>query len=191
MQPNKSTLDSSLRIDTYIDEAPEFSKPICRKLRTLILKTDPEITEEWKWGPNYQRAGMVCGFGAFKQHVTLTFFQGALLSDPYKLLTEGLNNQHNRGMKFKDVSEINEKILAEYIKEAIGNNLKGIKSNIQEIILPDEIKQILAAEGLLEAFEKSTYTFRKDHIVWIQDAKKPETREKRVRRLLDILNQSI
>jgi hypothetical protein len=113
----KYVQNASKLIDDYIDNLPEFSQKICRKIRQIILKADPEIIEDWKWGPNYYKDGMLCGFGGFKQHVHLAFFNGASMKDSKKIFTEGGANMHNRGIKFKDVNEINEKIIASYIKE--------------------------------------------------------------------------
>lgn len=33
-------------IDEYINEAPDFAKPICTKIR--VLKAEPTMIEEWK-----------------------------------------------------------------------------------------------------------------------------------------------
>ena len=50
-------------IDAYIEEMQPFAKAICKKLRSIILKADPSIQEDWKWGPHYSGNGMVCGYG--------------------------------------------------------------------------------------------------------------------------------
>lgn len=63
--------DASKKIDAYIAKAQAFAQPIGRKLRELIQKAHADIVEDWKWGaPNFHKDGMVCGLGAFKQHVT-------------------------------------------------------------------------------------------------------------------------
>jgi len=66
--------DAKKEIDSYINSMPAFSKAICEKLRSIILNAVPGIKEDWKWGPNYNYHGMVCGYGAFQKHVKLTFF---------------------------------------------------------------------------------------------------------------------
>ena len=175
-------------IDNYISESPEFSKPILNKLRTLIMKTDPEITEDWKWGPNYYKQGMVCGFVAFKQHVTFFFFQGAMMKDPYKLFNYGDTNQHNRSIKLKSIQDIDEKKYAEYIKEAVANNVAGIKSRTREIEIPEEFGKILAKNSARDNFDKLTFTRRKEMIQLFLSAKKPETLEIRITKILEELN---
>jgi hypothetical protein len=80
----------------YIGAMPEFSRAICKKLRTLILKADKHIIEDWKWGPNYYYSGMLCGYGAFKNHVKFTFYNGSAMKDPKNLFNHCVDNEFNR-----------------------------------------------------------------------------------------------
>lgn len=176
-------------INKYIKKSPEFSHPICNKLRELILKADPDIIEDWKWGPNYQKNGMVCGFGAFKQHVTLTFFQGAILKDPKKILNHGTTNQHNRNIKFKSINDIDEDTLIKYIREAVNNNVKEIKSKDKTVIIPEELIKALEVVSLLEIFEATSYTNRKEFVNWIESAKKQETISKRLKATIEMISR--
>jgi hypothetical protein len=142
-------------IDEYIDAGPDFAKPICTKIREIIFKAEPAMIEEWKWGPNYQKNGMVCGFGHFKKHVHLSFLQGALLTDPKNILTEGKTNLHNRGVKFRRLEEVDEKILIAYIREAVANNKKGIKVSSKankEVIVPADFLKALKLNKLDQKF---------------------------------------
>ena len=53
----------------------------------------------------------------------------------------------------------------------------------REIPVPDDLTEALrATSGALKAFEKLTPSHRKELLVWILDAKRPETRERRIRR---------
>src|SRR5690349_5088700 len=75
-------------VDAYIAQAPEYSRPICRKLREIIRSAGPELEETIRWGgPCYRGRALVCGMGAFKQHVRLFFFRRADLPDPDRLLS--------------------------------------------------------------------------------------------------------
>lgn len=130
--------DAKRMIDAYIAKSAPFAQPICRKLRTIILQAEPQMIEDWKWGPNYYYKGMVCGFGAFKQHVTLIFFRGDAMKDGKNLFVTGESNKHNRNVKFSDVSEIDEKALARYIDEAVRINVKGIAIKERAIALPTD-----------------------------------------------------
>lgn len=170
-------------IDEGIASAEHFAQAICKKLRSIIFKAEPAIIEDWKWGPNYYKDGMVCGFWYFKNHCTFVFYQGALLKDKKKILLKNEGNVHNRHIKYTDVKQIDEKVLIEYITEAVINNEKGIKiteAKDKTVIIPDDFKKLLSKNKLLPYFENLAYSHRKEYIMWINDAKKEETRLRRM-----------
>ena len=170
-------------IDEGIANAEPFAQAICKKLRAIILKAEPSIIEDWKWGPNYYKNGMVCGFWYFKKHCSIVFYQGALLKDKKKVLLQNPGNLHNRHIKFTDVKQIDEKLLIEYITEAVINNEKGLKiteAKDKTVIIPADFKKLLTKNKLLLYFEKLAYSHRKEYIMWINDAKKEETRLNRM-----------
>jgi hypothetical protein len=179
--------DAKRMIDAYIANSAPFAQPICRKLRTTILRAQPEIVEDWKWGPNYCCNGMVCGFGAFKQHVTLTFFRGDAMKDTKKLFVAGESNKHNRNIKFSDVNEFDEKTLTAYINEAVRINVKGIAIKERTIVLPADFKGALRKKKLLETYDTMSYTNRKEFAQWILGAKKEETRQSRIERAVKLI----
>lgn len=182
--------DASQRIDTYIENLPKWSKQICEQLRTIILKSDPKIVEDWKWGPNYYINGMVCGFIAFKKFVTLTFFKGTLLNDSHKILTSNTDTLLLKHIKFSNKNEINEDILLEYLIEAIDNNRDGKKVAIPKsktIQLPSYIKRELELKSLLVNFNGLSYSHRKEFILWIEDAKREETKTVRIEKMIQML----
>ncbi|MDI1234065.1 MAG: DUF1801 domain-containing protein [bacterium] len=184
--------DASYQISEYISAMPDWSRAICVKLRNIIHKADPQMVEDWKWGPNFYHNGMVCGIGAFKKHVAFVFFQGAQLKDLKKILSQGETNVHNRRIHFKDVSEIKEKILMEYIKEAVQINMTGravviSKAATIEIDTPDDLQKLLDEHKLSEYFDMLAYTHRKEYVTWINEAKKDETRTNRLTKTLEML----
>jgi uncharacterized protein YdeI (YjbR/CyaY-like superfamily) len=183
----KHNPDAPALITEGISQAEPKMQAICKKLRSIILKADPEIIEDWKWGPNYYKNGMVCGFWYFKTHVTLTFFQGALLKDKKKILKMNEGNLHNRHIKFTDVKEVDEKIITEYLTEAIINNEKGLKiteAKDKTVLIPDDFKKCLSKNKILKNFEEMSYSKRKDYVNWINSAKQEETRIRRIEQAL-------
>lgn len=179
----KHNPDAKHLIDDGISKAEPFAKDICNKLRAIIFAAEPKMIEDWKWGPNYYYDGMVCGYWHFKKHVSFVFFQGSLLKDKHKVLKANPGNVHNRHIKFTDIKEVNEKLLIEYIKEAVANNKKGVKiteAKDKTIVIPEDYKKILIKNKLLPYFESLAYTHRKEYVMWITDAKKEETRIKRM-----------
>jgi len=168
---------------------PVFAQAICYKLRTLILQADPAIKETWKWSaPVYERNGMICSYSAFKQHVRLSFFQGVYLTDEAKILTEGENNATMRCIKFTDVSEVDEAVIQKYVSEAAQLTSPPTKKPAQELTLPADLAQVLEQNELAQqSFQRLSYTHRKEYVVWIEQAKKPETRSRRVQQALEQL----
>lgn len=50
----------------------------------------------------------------------------------------------------------------------------------REVEVPEDLAAALSAAGAREAFDRLTYSHRKEHVRAVLEAKKPETRERRV-----------
>ena len=123
-------LTPSQQIDNFIKEIADWRGKWIAQFRTLILKTAPEVTEEWKWGvPVWSYKGNVVASGVFKDHVKLNFFKGASLSDPKKLFNAGLDAKATRAIDIAESDKINETALKELIRAAVEFNGSGGKKN--------------------------------------------------------------
>jgi len=121
-------LTPSQEIDKFIKELTDWRGKWIAHLRELILKTAPEVTEEWKWGvPVWSYKGNVVSSGVFKDHVKLNFFKGASLKDPKKLFNAGLEAKASRGIDLTENSKIDEVALKDLIREAVALNNAGKK----------------------------------------------------------------
>jgi hypothetical protein len=121
-------MSASEKIDQYIADAADWRGEIVAQLRQLVLETDPEIIEEWKWNsPVWSAGGHFCSASAFKKHVGMNFFQGAFLDDPHTLFNGGLDSKKSRTVIFYESDTVNEAALRELIRAAIKHN-KGTKS---------------------------------------------------------------
>lgn len=186
----KHNPDAAALIDKGISELEPFAQVICKRLRKIILSADPELIEDWKWGPNYYLNGMVCGYWGFKKHVSFVFFQGSLLKDKKKILLENPGNVHNRHIKFTDVKQIDDKVILEYLFEAIDNNRKGLKiieTKDKTIITPDDVVKAFKKAKVLAYFDSLAFSHRKEYVQWIESAKKEETRTKRIEQAIEKL----
>ena len=56
--------------------------------------------------------------------------------------------------------------------------------------VPDDLAAALAEAGLREAFDKLSYSHRREHVNAINDAKRPETRTRRIAKALEMLKVS-
>ncbi|GAB3833503.1 YdeI/OmpD-associated family protein [Kribbella italica] len=53
--------------------------------------------------------------------------------------------------------------------------------------VPSDLAAALAEAGLREPFDRLSYSHRREHVTAVQDAKKPETRGRRIAKTLDLL----
>jgi len=122
------TLTPSQEIDKFINELTDWRGKWIAQFRTLILKTAPEVTEEWKWGvPVWAYKGNVVASGVFKDHVKLNFFKGASLPDPKKLFNAGLDAKATRAIDIAENDKVDEAALKELISAAVAFNMAGKK----------------------------------------------------------------
>jgi hypothetical protein len=124
---NMEMMPSQL-ISNQIADLADWRGKTLAQLRELILKADPEITEEWKWGTAvWAKKELVCSAGAFKDHVKLNFFKGASLNDPKHLFNAGLDAKATRAIDFSEGDPIDTSALADLVRAAIAANVSGGK----------------------------------------------------------------
>jgi len=121
-------LTPSQEIDEFINDLTDWRGKWIKQFRDLILKTAPEVTEEWKWGvPVWAYKGNVVASGVFKDHVKLNFFKGASLPDPKKLFNAGLDAKATRAIDIAENDKIDMAALKELIRAAVTLNTAGKK----------------------------------------------------------------
>jgi uncharacterized protein YdeI (YjbR/CyaY-like superfamily) len=57
--------------------------------------------------------------------------------------------------------------------------------------VPAQFEKLIKKKGLVPVFEKLSYTHRKEYCRWITDAKKEETRLKRLGKAIEMLKKRI
>jgi uncharacterized protein YdeI (YjbR/CyaY-like superfamily) len=55
--------------------------------------------------------------------------------------------------------------------------------------MPDDIRQSLLDEGLMDDYEGRPSYQQNDYLIWIAGARRPDTRVKRIRQMLDELRR--
>jgi len=124
----KDKLTPSQNIDEFIKELTDWRGKWIAQFRDLILKTAPEVNEEWKWGvPVWAYKGNVVAIGVFKDHVKLNFFKGASLSDPKHLFNAGLEAKATRAIDISEGDKLDESALKDLIRAAVAFNKAGNK----------------------------------------------------------------
>jgi hypothetical protein len=111
------------KITEYIKNNPDWKGDLISKIRQLILETEPEIQEEWKWNsPVWSHNGMVCSAGVFKKHVSLTFFKGADLEKETDLFNSSSDSKSTRSIIWKEKDEFKRDQLQNLLHGAIRLN---------------------------------------------------------------------
>jgi hypothetical protein len=124
----KDDTTAAQHIDEFIKELADWRGKWIAQFRDLVLKTAPEVTEEWKWGvPVWAYKGNVVAGGVFKDHVKLNFFKGASLNDPKGLFNAGLDAKATRAIDISENDDIDESALKELVRAAVDYNISGGK----------------------------------------------------------------
>ena len=195
----------SPKVDAYIKKSPEFSQPIMAKVRKLAHQANPDIIESIKWScPCFEHEGIVLGIGAFKKHVAIRFWRGKQIPDPNNLFgDDGCNNEMG-SIKASDVSDLPaDKVLVRYIKAACKQNevqakqraaekKSGVKKTkkkpVRTVTVPDDFAAALQKKKkALATFDGFSYSHRKEYVEWITEAKREETRERRIKQAIEWL----
>ena len=181
------------RIDAYIEGAAPFAQPILSHVRDLVHEACPQVEETIKWGmPTFVHAGgILCGMAAFKQHASFGFWKHALVvgeGEP----RDGMGS-YGKMLSLDDFPA--KKIVLAHIRKAMKLNEDGVKMPAARKAaskLPPEMPEDLvaalnkdnAAKATFDAFPPSC---RREYIEWIVEAKREETRAKRLAQTVEWL----
>ncbi|GAB3541698.1 YdeI/OmpD-associated family protein [Pontibacter brevis] len=74
-------------------------------------------------------------------------------------------------------------------KEAstFGVDMPGIDRKTKTVTVPEDMQQALEEAGLLEQFNQLAFTHRKEYVMAVLEAKRPETRVKRINKAIELL----
>jgi Bacteriocin-protection, YdeI or OmpD-Associated/Domain of unknown function (DUF1905) len=62
---------------------------------------------------------------------------------------------------------------------------------VRTVEVPAHFEKLIKKEGLLPVFEKLSYTHRKEYCRWITEAKKEETRLRRIEKAIEMLKKGV
>jgi uncharacterized protein YdeI (YjbR/CyaY-like superfamily) len=182
------------RVDAYIAKQKDFAKPILEHLREVVHSACPAVEETMKWSfPHFDyKGGMMCSMAAFKEHAAFGFWKAPLIDGlaPNRSNGGGAMGNFDRLTSVKDLPS--KKVLASFVKEAMRLNDEGItvakpkKAPKPEPKVPVELAAALKKNKKAAAqFEKFPPSHRREYIEWIDDAKREETKAKRVEQAVE------
>lgn len=185
------------RIDTYIEKAKPFAQPVLNHLRKIIHQASPLINETIKWGfPHFVYKSTLCSMASFNSHCAFGFWKSSLMSDPYQLFKEKESAMGSIG-RIESLADLPiDKILTEYVLEALKIDESGVKIKKAlsipkaEIEMPIYFASELAHQPKAkEQFESFSPSHRREYLEWITTAKTEATRLKRIATTIEWLNE--
>lgn len=181
------------RVDAYIERAGPFAQPILTHVRELMHEACPRSSEAMKWGmPFFMQQGIVLAhMAAFKQHCAFGFWGPEMkrVLEKAGLATNDAMGSLGRLTSMKDLPSDRE--MTRLMKEAAALVESGTRTKSIErkpggkkpaAKVPQELSAALKKNRLAgKAFEGFSPSARREYAEWIAEAKRPETREKRVK----------
>jgi uncharacterized protein YdeI (YjbR/CyaY-like superfamily) len=188
------------RIDIYINKAQPFAQPIVEHLRELVHKACPNVQEAIKWSrPFFDYKGVIlCNISAFKEHCSFGFWGeeiGAVLREA-RIVQEGGMGSLGRITTLKDLPS--DKQMLSLLRQAAGFIDRGeytspiaarnkvVKAPKPTLETPPEFAKALKADKkAATAFAAFSPSCKREYIEWIAEAKRPETRDKRIAQAIE------
>ena len=165
------------RIDDYIAKAAPFARPILSHLRALVHHAIPDLDETIKWGmPHFTVKGKnLAGMASFKAHAAFIIHtegrQGEAMGQFGKLT--GLADLPDDVALAANLQAARERLASGAKKPRAAAKPKA------EIAMPDDLATVLSPAAR-SYFDGLSPSHRHEYLEWITEAKRPETRAKRI-----------
>jgi len=173
------------RVDAYIAKSQDFARPILVELRSRVHDNVPDVEEDIKWGfPSFMYKGKIFfGMSAFKAHCGAGFWHPLMRSDDKS--PEGIG-------EFGKITAIDQlpsrgdfAKLAKKAKKLADDGIEGPKrakpDPNRKVVVPRDLAALLAKNAKARAtFEGFPYYKKNEYVTWIDEAKREETRSRRL-----------
>lgn len=182
------------RTDAYIEKQAEFAKPILLHIRARMHAACPEVVETVKWSrPFFDYKGHPLAImSGFKAHASFGFWRRDALTTGQEGEAMG---QFGRLTSIADLpgdAEFDEMIraAAALVDAGDGAIKRKAKPSKAELGVPPELADALAGDAAATAtFDGFPPSCRRDYCDWIREAKRPETKAKRVAEAINLLRE--
>lgn len=176
------------RIDAIIAKAQPFAQPILTHIRALVHAAVPEAEETLKWSmPHFTVKGKIlAGMASFKAHAAFFVHGAGRLGED-----EGMGSFG----KLTGVADLpSDAELTALLRKARDEIVAGVKpakplkTPRAEIAIPDDFAAALGHAPQAKAtFDAFTPSARREYLEWVSEAKRAETRAKRLHQAIEWL----
>jgi hypothetical protein len=178
----------------WIQTCPDFSWPLAERVREWFLEWEPDLSESIKWHMLcFSGRKLVCGLSACKAHLGITFFRGTELPDPAGLFTPAPDASSLLTIRLVTLEGIDRRALRALLHAAVALDADPEAPPPMRRDRPAlPVPKVLAAalrrnRKAAESFDALSPSCRREYIVWVRQAVRPETRERRLAETLRAL----
>ena len=172
------------RIDDYIAARAEFARPILDWLRARVHAVCPDVEESIKWSmPAFSHAGRpLANMAAFKAHATFGVWYRHDLSTGQEGEAMGQYGRLTSIADLPDAAVIEDQVLRTMALIDDGTMpRRAAKPPKPEAEVPAALAEALARDAAAAAtFDAFPPGCRREYCEWIGEAKRTETRDRRV-----------
>jgi uncharacterized protein YdeI (YjbR/CyaY-like superfamily) len=192
------------KVDVYTAKSKPFAQPILNHIRELVHKACPGVVETIKWSrPFYEYKGAIlANMSAFKEHCSFGFWGeeiSAVLRDA-KVLQPDAMGSLGRLTRIDDLPA--DKQMLSLLRQAVafidsGQYTSPIAARQRVVKAPtpppqapgEFTKALKANKRASAAFAAFSPSCKKEYVEWIADAKRAETRDKRISTAIDWISE--
>ncbi|SKB51172.1 YdeI/OmpD-associated family protein [Sphingopyxis flava] len=172
------------RVDAYIAKAEPFARAILTHVRALVHAHAPRAEETLKWGVPHFVLGEqnLAAMAAFKSHASFGFWRDEEVTGAAR--KEGAMGSFGRLASLADLpdDEVLAAMIAKAVALAAGGQPKRARSAPKAALdLPQDLGAALKAHAAAAAhWDAFSPGKRRDYIEWVLEAKREETRARRI-----------
>jgi len=190
---------TSPQVDEYIAKSAAFAQPILGRLRKLVHTACPEVVESIKWSHvsfGY-RGRILASMAAFKAHASFGFWHQEMEK---VLARDGFKTGEGMGLLGRITSMADlpgDKAMVRYLRTAISLFDSGAPARPRPASKPKA--PLRTPPDLSAALKKNSraaatwaglsYSHRKEYVEWLTEAKRTETRARRLGTTLQWLTE--
>jgi uncharacterized protein YdeI (YjbR/CyaY-like superfamily) len=184
-------------VQSYISLSPAYAQPILEKIRETVHVACPGIREQLKWSfPHFVYNGSsLCYMAAFKHHCAFGFWLAEYMQDPAGIFIQ--DDKKSAMGNFGKITSIENlpatQHLVAYLHSAMELIDMGVKikkptpskTSTETKIHEDFANALDSNTAAKEQFYSMTASCQKEYAHWIAEAKRAETRQKRIASALE------
>jgi uncharacterized protein YdeI (YjbR/CyaY-like superfamily) len=180
------------RVDSYIESRAEFARPILTWLRDRFHAAVPDVEETIKWShPFFTLSGKpLANMAAFKAHASFGFWNRKDNETGKEGEAMGQFGRIESLADLPDAAEVERLIRDAIAAMDSGKPARPRAAPKGEAEVPPELAEALAGDAAANAtFTGFPPGCRREYCEWIAEAKRPETKAKRVAETLQWLRE--